>query len=64
MNPADLKTNQPKPLIDLHESNGWQDTPEIVKNCKHIRKVVNIGRCYNQFTCEECGFTYKVDSSD
>lgn len=26
--------------------------------------VRNIGRCYNEYTCNECGCTWSVDSSD
>jgi len=47
--------------------NGWKETPEQVKKCRELKhKIIekNIGRCRNQYTCEICQYTYKVDSSD
>jgi hypothetical protein len=33
--------------------------------CSHImQRTRNLGNCYNEFTCEVCGYTEKVDSSD
>lgn len=54
-------------LRDLGYANGWEKTPDIVKACKareHIQEIVNLGRCLNEYRCEECGYKYKVDSSD
>lgn len=30
----------------------------------HSRKETNIGRCLNRYTCDKCGFSYEIDSSD
>ncbi len=35
-------------------------TPEIVRDYNMTR--TNLGTCYNQHTCNECGITYRVDS--
>lgn len=32
--------------------------------CDHKFQLVNTGRCLNQLTCTECGYSYEVDSSD
>lgn len=48
-------------------ANGWAETPEQVEKCYkagHKLLVKNIGRCLNQYTCETCGYYYKVDSGD
>lgn len=31
---------------------------------KHKRREENIGRCWNRYTCDKCGFSYEIDSSD
>jgi hypothetical protein len=54
-------------MINLGYANGWITVPEIREKCKcleHKLVVKNIGRCLNQYTCEICKYTYKVDSSD
>lgn len=48
-------------------ANGWISTPDVIVRCReknHKIVVKNIGRCLNQYTCEICKYTYKVDSSD
>ena len=35
-------------------------TEEIVRDYNVSRR--NLGTCYNQYTCNDCGITYKVDS--
>jgi transposase-like protein len=40
---------------------------KAIKKCdklKHSRKETNIGRCWNRYTCDKCGFSYEIDSSD
>jgi hypothetical protein len=32
--------------------------------CDHVFKEKNIGRCLHLYTCEKCGDSYEVDSSD
>ena len=54
-------------MTDYGYLNGWNNTPEQVKKCReeqHPLKVENIGRCLNKYTCNICGYTYKIDSSD
>jgi hypothetical protein len=31
---------------------------------KHRKREENIGRCWNRYTCDKCGFSYEIDSSD
>ena len=45
-------------------ANAWIMTPQVIHNCHHERKSQNIGKCLTRYTCEKCGFTYVVDSSD
>ena len=48
-------------------ANGWNETPEAIKKCRELKhKTVEkkLGRCLNQYTCDICKYTYKVDSSD
>jgi len=33
-------------------------------SCQHRYSSKNIGRCLNRYTCEKCGHSYDVDSSD
>ena len=65
-------------MKDLGWENDWtppniigqpriDNTPQIVRDCKaagHIATATNIGRCLTRCTCEQCGITYRVDSSD
>jgi len=33
--------------------------------CDHeVKHTRNLGRCYNEYQCTKCGWTYAVDSSD
>jgi hypothetical protein len=32
--------------------------------CKHEYFSTNLGRCYNQYTCKHCGYSYSIDSGD
>lgn len=33
--------------------------------CEHKRQTRrNIGRCFNEYTCQDCGYTESIDSSD
>ena len=59
--------NEKKPIKDLGCLNGFRVIPEEMKACQdqhHVLKETNIGRCYNRYTCEICGISYTVDSSD
>lgn len=54
-------------MQNLGYVNGWDETPEIVKKCEeknHKRDFKEIGSCKTKCICEECGYTYKIDSSD
>jgi len=53
-------------IQSLGYANSWGDNvPDIVKNCKHTKKHnKTIERNVTSVTCEICGYTYKVDSSD
>lgn len=51
-------------MKDFGCMNGWVTNPEEVSNCRHDLKVETIGKCLVRYTCEECKFTYTVDSSD
>lgn len=54
-----------KEIKYLGWANGWgNETPEIVLKCTHRQKVERTGRCEHRHTCEICGYTYMVDSSD
>ena len=33
--------------------------------CQHLRQThKHLGRCYHEYTCDDCGYSYTVDSSD
>lgn len=32
--------------------------------CDHVFASKNVGRCLNRYTCEKCGKSYEIDSSD
>lgn len=32
--------------------------------CVHEYNVTNRGRCYNNYTCKHCGYSYDIDSGD
>lgn len=32
--------------------------------CEHEYKITNLGRCWNRYDCQKCGFSKEVDSSD
>lgn len=48
-------------------ANCWrEDPPEYVKcrEQKHELNMQNLGRCYNQYSCDICKIYWTVDSSD
>ena len=56
-----------KEIQDLGYANGWGETKEIVDICeslKHKKEIIRIGQCLTQYICRECGYSYKVDSTD
>lgn len=56
-----------KDFQDLGYVNGWKETPEIVKKCMELKHEVwsdTIGNCLTAVVCKECGYQYKIDSSD
>jgi len=53
--------------LDLGYQNGWDHVPDEVLKCrelKHERNIKEIGKCLTEYSCEICGYVYKVDSSD
>lgn len=58
-----------KELKDLGWANGWGEDPaEYAKHktegAKHPVKTSTEGSCVTRYTCEVCGITWRVDSSD
>jgi len=57
-------------LQDLGWANDWpwHAPPKVVKACvlkKHVRKRIALaGRCKDEVSCEQCGYRFRVDSSD
>ena len=54
-------------MKNLGYANGWTETPTEVKKCEELGHRTwsrNVGRCNTEHGCDECGYTYKVDSSD
>jgi len=52
---------------DFGWANGWDKTPRLIQKCRraqHLKKDEHVGRCATQYTCNICGYTYRVDSSD
>jgi hypothetical protein len=43
---------------------GSPDKFEIRKYRKNTLAQRNLGHCYNEYTCTECGIQFTVDSSD
>lgn len=40
---------------------------KAIRKCdklKHQQRSENIGRCFNRYICDKCGFSYEIDSSD
>jgi len=54
--------------ISLGYINSWGDnTPEIYLKCRdqnHQMSHREVGRCLMEYSCEICGYYFKVDSSD
>jgi hypothetical protein len=37
----------------------------LPRECTHANCTTrNLGRCYNEYTCTDCGYTWTIDSSD
>jgi hypothetical protein len=69
-----------KAVVDLGIMNGWKVIPEKyldhLTKCgydmtwpngrerRYRLEEKNIGRCYNSYTCNDCGCSWRVDSSD
>jgi hypothetical protein len=56
-----------KEIKDLGCVNSWKESPQIYKECcrlEHPMTIRNLGRCYNEYTCEICGIKYTIDSGD
>ena len=54
-------------MTDLGIINAWKEIPFIFIECAklgHVKVSKKLGRCYHEYTCEICKFTYSVDSSD
>lgn len=62
-----IKKEEDSIETNLGTMNNWNETPPEFKACKeagHELEVENLGRCYNEYTCEICKIRYRVDSSD
>lgn len=49
------------------QCNGWGFNKANSKNevCIHeMKQTEKLGRCYNRYTCQKCGMTEDIDSSD
>lgn len=64
-----------KKILDLGWMNGWDYTPDkgeanrqLLRQCSKLgHRVVErsgFGRCVTTCACAECGYIFKVDSSD
>jgi len=51
-------------MKDLGYMNGWTKTPKIVEKCEHNVERTSDCKCVERVTCNVCGYTYCVDSSD
>ncbi len=49
--------------IELGTANGWTETPEIVKNCKHNR-IESGPECNIKVVCDICNYIFWKDCSD
>lgn len=68
------KMSTTKKIEHFGTMNGWKTDSEaykIVKKCAELNHgmlgfcfSVNLGNCYNKYGCNECGYSYNVDSSD
>ena len=48
---------------DFGYANGWEETPKVIKKCRHRKQPKTVGKCVTEYRCEECRYIYKVDSS-
>ena len=65
--PSHQKKEEERKMKNLGYANGWTETPTEVKKCEELGHRTwsrNVGRCNTEHGCDECGYTYKVDSSD
>lgn len=63
----ELDIDKPKRFYDFGWANGWAENPKLVQKCRrahHLGKDERVGRCSTRYTCDICGYTYRVDSSD
>ena len=66
-NPPELYTQHMQNCGTVRKSlvyNGNPNTPTEYEYRAYNIKHVNLGRCYNSYTCQDCGIQYSVDSSD
>jgi hypothetical protein len=52
--------------ISFGFANGWQEVPELIKECRskgHIVYKINDGRCITKRWCDICQYQYFVDST-
>ena len=59
-----VNANKLTPL-GCFQCNGWGWVNEANLSCIHEFELTqNLGRCYNQYTCKQCGQKRNIDSSD
>ncbi|WP_186039708.1 hypothetical protein [Burkholderia gladioli] len=59
-------------LFFMHDQNGyalindyWGGTVKVFRfGCEHDMKSETVGNCLHRYTCQACGFSEVVDSSD
>lgn len=65
-----MKKNESLQIVNLGCQNGWnmRNPPSAyVKHEEHCGRYTlvrrEIGNCWNEYTCEQCGIRFTVDSS-
>jgi len=56
-------------IVDYGWANAWandwgRNMPDVIADCKHVRKHTKVSKCVEKVTCVHCDYTYKVDSGD
>lgn len=54
-------------MKNLGYTNGWIKEPDIVKECHdmgHPKIFRELSKSLTEVSCPECGYYYKIDSSD
>ena len=49
-------------IATLYHGDPNAPTQEVVRD--YNMNIENLGTCYNKHTCNDCGITYSIDSTD